>query len=80
MTAIRGAVASKGASASVKLRPGTSPVSAEHREQHRARIFAGHMADGCPSLIEAASRMRITIVEADRLWKRIKRDLGWQAR
>lgn len=41
--------------------------------------LAEHMAEGCPSVMEAARRMKLTVTEADRLWKRIARGLGSQA-
>ena len=37
------------------------------------------MADGCPSLSEAAYRLRLPVAEAEKLWRRVCRDLGVQA-
>lgn len=37
------------------------------------------MADGCPSIVEAAYRMRLAQSSADRLWQLIRRGLGPQA-
>lgn len=42
--------------------------------------LAEHMANGCPSVIEAAHRMRLPIQDVERLWTRIIRRLGKQAR
>lgn len=42
--------------------------------------LAEHMANGCPSMIEAAHRMRLPIADVERLWTRIVRRLGAQAR
>lgn len=42
--------------------------------------LAEQMADGCPSLVEAAHRLRLSVTDADRMWKGIVRKLGWQAR
>ncbi len=42
--------------------------------------LAEHMAGGCPSVIEAARRMKITVAAAEKLWRRVCRDLGPQAR
>jgi hypothetical protein len=41
--------------------------------------LADHMADGCPSITEAAYRMRIKQQTADRCWQLIRRELGKQA-
>lgn len=41
--------------------------------------LADHMAEGCPSVAEAARRMRIALSDADALWARIRRGLGRQA-
>jgi hypothetical protein len=41
--------------------------------------LAEHMAEGCPTVIEASRRMRLTAVDGERIWKRIVRALGWQA-
>jgi len=42
--------------------------------------LAEHRAEGCPTVIEAAHRMRLPIQDAERLWTRIVRSLGAQAR
>lgn len=42
--------------------------------------LAEHMANGCPSVIEAARRMRMPIQDVEQLWTRIVRNLGTQAR
>ena len=42
--------------------------------------LADHMADGCPSISEAARRMGMAQNRTDQLWQRIRRDLGEQAR
>ena len=42
--------------------------------------LAEHMANGCPSVMEAAHRMRLPIADVERLWTRIVRALGRQAR
>lgn len=47
------------------------------RQQNK---LADHMADGCPSLIEAAHRMRLPVAQVEALWATIKRGLGRQAR
>ena len=41
--------------------------------------LADLMADGCPTIVEAAYRMRITQTAADRMWQRVRRGLGSQA-
>ncbi|MFG6284753.1 hypothetical protein [Sphingomonas sp. S6] len=41
--------------------------------------LADLMADGCPSITEAAYRMRTTQQTADRCWQLIRRELGRQA-
>lgn len=68
MTSVVSAVAAKAASAVGKLRLAKPDRLAEH------------MAEGCPSVGEAAYRMRLTAAEADRIWKGIVKTLGWQAR
>lgn len=42
--------------------------------------LADLMADGCPSIVEAAYRMRIPQSTADRAWQLVRRELGKQAR
>lgn len=42
--------------------------------------LAEQMADGCPSLVEAAHRLRLNVTDAERMWKGIVRKLGAQAR
>lgn len=41
--------------------------------------LAEHMAEGCPSIIEAARRMRISVSTADEHWRKIRKRLGRQA-
>lgn len=41
--------------------------------------LAEEMANGCPSISEAARRMRILQSRADQHWQAIRRDLGPQA-
>lgn len=41
---------------------------------------ADHMADGCPTLSEAAYRMRLPLAQVERIWAGIRRGLGRQAR
>lgn len=43
-------------------------------------LLAEHMAEGCPTIAEAARRLGITQSWADNCWQRIKRGLGEQAR
>jgi hypothetical protein len=38
------------------------------------------MAEGCPSILDAARRMRITAAEAEKHWRAICKGLGPQAR
>lgn len=42
--------------------------------------LAEHMANDCPTIVEAAYRMRLPQSTADRLWQLIRRELGKQAR
>ena len=42
--------------------------------------LADLMAEGCPSITEAARQMRLTQSRADQLWQRIRRQLGSQAK
>ncbi|MFH8652302.1 hypothetical protein ACH37Y_06255 [Sphingomonas paucimobilis] len=42
--------------------------------------LADIMADGCPSLTDAAYRMRMPVQQVERLWKLIRQGLGAQAR
>jgi hypothetical protein len=41
--------------------------------------LAEHMAEGCPSIIEASRRMGIAQQRANVLWGRIRAELGAQA-
>lgn len=43
-------------------------------------FLAEQMAEGCPSIAEAARRLGITQSWADQCWQRIRRGLGDQAR
>ena len=56
------------------------PRAIEPKALRQMDKLAELMADGCPSIIEAAYRMRVTQSWADRLWQRIRRQLGSQAR
>ncbi len=42
--------------------------------------LAEHMANGCPSIVEAARLMRLPIQDVERLCTRVVRGLGSQAR
>ena len=53
---------------------GPMPATVRHMDR-----MADLMADGCPSVTEAAYRMKLTQTEADRVWQRIRRSLGKQA-
>jgi hypothetical protein len=53
------------------------PISQEAISQKTD--IAQMMADGCPSIRQAGERLGINRSQADRLWKRICADLGWQA-
>lgn len=44
-----------------------------------ADALAALMAEGCPTVSEAARRLNLTQSRADQLWQRIRRDLGQQA-
>jgi len=79
MTATNSAGAAKAASANGKLRPAHGRGDPRGREAHLANIIAQHMAEGCPSVVEAARRMRITLSDAERLWTRIRCAMGRQA-
>ncbi len=68
MTSVESAGAAKAASAVPKLRLAKPDRLAEH------------MAEGCPSIVEAAHRMRLSTVDVNRVWKDIVRALGPQAR
>lgn len=48
-------------------------------QRRRADRLADLMADGCPTLGEAAYRMRQPIKEVEATWKTICRALGRQA-
>ena len=41
--------------------------------------LAEHMAQGCPSLAEAARRMCISVTTSEEYWRRIRKALGAQA-
>lgn len=41
--------------------------------------LADQMADGCPSISEAARRIGLSQSRADQLWQRIRKGLGAQA-
>lgn len=56
------------------MRRGIQPATLRQMDR-----LADHMADGCPSITEAAYRMRITQQTADRCWQLIRRELGKQA-
>lgn len=45
----------------------------------RMDLLAEEMANGCPTIVEAARRLGLTQSRADQLWQRIRRDLGAQA-
>lgn len=42
--------------------------------------LAQHMADGSPSLTDAAYRMKVAQADVEALWAAIRRGLGWQGR
>jgi hypothetical protein len=54
-----------------------SVSAATQRQMDR---IAELMAAGCPSIVEAAYRMRIPQSTADRAWQLVRRKLGKQAR
>lgn len=41
--------------------------------------LADLMADGCPTIRDAAAIMELGKSRVDRLWQRIRAQLGWQA-
>lgn len=41
--------------------------------------LADQMADGCPSISEAARRLGLTQSRTDQLWQRVRKGLGPQA-
>lgn len=45
----------------------------------RMDLLADEMANGCPSIVEAARRLGLTQSRADQLWQRIRRELVVQA-
>jgi hypothetical protein len=64
--------------------------SASDKPRQRVRVLdalmlvrmdqiADAMANGCPSISEAARRLGLTQSRTDQLWQRIRRDLGAQA-
>ncbi|MEE8610118.1 MAG: hypothetical protein V3V60_08525 [Sphingomonas aquatilis] len=56
------------------MRRGIQPATLRQMDR-----LADLMADGCPSITEAAYRMRTTQQTADRCWQLIRRGLGKQA-
>lgn len=53
----------------------------QSEKSHRDKSeIADLIAEGCPSIRQAGETIGIGRSQADRLWKRICRDLGWQAR
>ena len=54
-------------------------TTARPQTRERMAVLADHMADGCPSIIRAANDLGWTQGNTERLWKMVRRELGWQA-
>ncbi len=56
------------------------PFGTRAKAQGQIAVLAELMAEGCASITDAAREMAVTRSWADQLWRRIRADLGDQAR